>query len=326
MKIKKIMLLLLAFPMIIILSGCDMGSKIEIGILQFLEHPALSEARKGFIDGLAEAGYVDGENIKVRVLNPETDAVVMSTNSKQLVRRSDLILAIATPAAISVVNEAKDQKKDTPILFTAVTDPVDAKLIVSLEQPGANVTGTNDMNPIKEQIELIKRMMPDSKKLGILYTSSETNSSVQAKIAEDEAKKYGLEVIIKTIATVTDLQLVANQLTNEVDVLYIPTDNVISASMNSLSEILINKKVPAVVGEANMVHNGGSITYGIDYYKLGKETANMAIKILRDNVKPKDIPCVSISEYSLIINKKQFDQMGIILPEDLLASADEILR
>ncbi len=326
MKIKKIIIMLLVLPVVVVLSGCNLSGKIEIGILQYLEHNALTEARKGFIDGLEEAGFVDGENIRIRVLNPETDAPTMALNSKELVRKSDLILAIATPAAVSVVNEAKDQGKNTPILFTAVTDPVDAKLIASNESPGANVTGTNDMNPIKEQIELVKRLNKDATKLGILYTASETNSSLQAEIAKTEAEKLGLEVVIKTISTVNDLQLVANQLTSEVDMLYIPTDNVIAGAIGSLNDILVEKKVPAIVGESNMVHAGGSITYGVDYYNLGKETALMAVKILKDKVSPKDIPSVGISEYSLIINKKQIEEMGITIPADLLAEADEVLN
>lgn len=324
MKIKKIIIALLVLPLVIALAGCDLSKKTEIGILQYLEHNALTEARKGFIDGLEEAGYVDGENIRIRLLNPETDAPTMALNSKELVRKSDLIFAIATPAAVSVVNEAKDQGKDTPILFTAVTDPVDAKLIESNENPGGNVTGTNDMNPIKEQIALVKRLVPEATKLGIIYTASETNSSLQANIAKAEAEKLGLEVIVETIESVNQLQLVANQLTNKVDVLYIPTDNAIAGAIGSLNDILESKQVPAIVGEPNMVYAGGSITYGVDYYKLGKETAAMAVKILKDGTLPKDIPSVGLSKYSLIINKTKLDKMGITIPEDLLAEADEV--
>lgn len=326
MKIKKIIIMLMVLPLFITLVSCNRDDLIDIGILQYLEHNALSEARKGFIDGLKEAGYVDGENIRIKVLNPETDAPTMALNSKELVRNSDLILAIATPAASSVVNEAKEQGKNTPILFTAVTDPVAAKLITSNEKPGANVTGTNDMNPIKEQIGLVKQLLPNATKLGIIYTASETNSEIQANIAKSEAKKLGLEVEISTIESVNDLQLVTNQLTNRVDALYIPTDNVVAGAIGAITDIILEKKIPAIVGEANMVHAGGSITYGVDYYKLGKETAQMAVKILKDNVQPKDIPSVGLSEYSLIINKKQLDQMEISIPAELLDTADEVLN
>lgn len=325
MKLKKLFVLLLIMPIMLALIGCG-DDKVEIGILQYLEHNALSEARRGFIDGLKEEGFVDGENIKFKVLNPETDAPTMTIMSKELVRSSDLILAIATPAAISVANEAKDQGKNTPILFTAVTDPVTASLIQSNEKPGGNVTGTNDMNPIKEQIGLIEELGLEVEKLGILYTASETNSEVQANLAKAEAEKLGLEVVVKTIQSVSDLQLVANQLASEVDVMYIPTDNVIAGAMTSLTDIIETHKVLTIVGESNMVHAGGGITYGVDYYRLGKQTAKMAAKILKDGVKPADIPSVGLEEYSLVINLKQLEAIGIEVPETLLDKADEVIQ
>lgn len=324
--IKKLFVLLVAFSLFGLLASCGNDDVIEIGILQYLEHNALSEARKGFVDGLKEEGFVDGENIKIKVLNPETDAVTMALNSKELVRTSDLILAIATPAAVSVVNEAKEQGKNVPILFTAVTDPVFAKLIESNEKPGGNVTGTNDMNPIKEQIGLINELGLEVERLGIIYTASESNSEVQANIAKVEAEKLGLEVEVKTIESVNDLQIVLNQLTNNVDVLYIPTDNVIASSMGVVRDIIEEKNILAIVGESNMVHAGGSITYGVDYYRLGKQTAKMAVKILRDGVSPKDIPSVGLEEYSLVINLKQLNKIGITVPQELFEKADEVIE
>lgn len=323
---KKIIGFILLLVFGIALVGCKNNDLIEIGILQYVEHNALSEARKGFIDGLKEAGYVDGDNISITVLNPQTDAPTMSLQAKELVRKSDLILAIATPAASAVVNEAKDQGKNTPILFTAVTDPVDAKLIKSNETPGGNVTGTNDMNPIKEQISLVKELLPDAKKLGIIYTGSETNSELQANVAKAEAEKVGLEVIVKTIQTVNDLQPVANQLALQVDAFYIPTDNAIAGAMGVIKDIILEKKIPAIVGEPNVVDAGGTITYGVNYYELGRLTAEMAVKILKDGVSPKDIPSVGLSEFDLVINKKQLDEIGITIPEALLEKASRILE
>ena len=325
-KIKNLMVLLLVLFGGLILSGCKDDDFIEIGILQYLEHNALSDARRGFIDELSEAGYVDGENINITLYNPETNAATMATQAKNLVRKSDLILAIATPAANAVVNEAKEQSKDVPILFTAVTDPVDAQLIESNENPGGNVTGTNDMNPIAEQISLVKRLLPSATKLGILYTASEGNSELQANFAKDEAEKVGLEVTVRTIESVNDLQQVANQLAANVDALYIPTDNAIAGAMGIIQEVIATIGIPAIVGEPNNVYEGGSITYGINYYELGRLTAEMAVQILKDKVSPKDIPSVGLSEYKLIINKTQLEGIGITIPLDLLEEADEILE
>ena len=325
MKLRKLFVLLLMPLLLAILFGCDDG-RIKIGILQYVEHNALSEARQGFIDGLAEAGFVDGENIKITVYNPETNANTMELQAKKLVRKSDLILAIATPAAVEVINEAKKRKKDTPILFTAVTDPVDAKLIASNEQPGGNVTGTNDMNPVDAQISLVKELLPAATKLGILYTASETNSEIQANIAKTAAENLGLTVTVMTITSVNDLQQVAGQLASGVDALYIPTDNTIAAAMGIVKDVMKDKGIPAIVGEPNIVEAGGSITYGINYYRLGRVTAEMAVRILRDNVHPKDIPSIGLSEFDLVINKKQLEEIGVTIPQSLLERADRIIE
>ena len=322
---KKIILLLIA-SMGLLMSGCADEGLIRIGILQYLEHNALSAARLGFIEGLAEAGYVEGVNVKFDILNPQGDEPTMEIQAKSLLRRSDLILAIATPAASSVVNKANELGKDTPILFTAVTDPVDAKLIASNEKPGKNVTGTNDMNPIAEQISLVKRLLPSATKLGILYTASETNSELQANLAKDFAEAAGLSVSIKTIESVNDLQLVAGQLALVVDALYIPTDNAIVGAMEIINDIILERRIPAIVGEPNAVESGGSISYGVDYYELGKLTAQMAVRILRDKAAPSDIPSIGLTSYELIINKSQLEAIGLNIPGDLLAEANRLIE
>ncbi|HHX78913.1 MAG TPA: ABC transporter substrate-binding protein [Acholeplasmataceae bacterium] len=321
-NLKGLLIVLLSICVLLLSSGCDNSEKrIKIGILQYLEIEALSNARRGFIDGLAAVGYINGDNIDIELLNPEKDYPTMSLQAKKLVRNSDLILAIATPAANAILNEAKDQEKDTPILFTAVTDPVSAMLIESNEFPGGNVTGTNDMNPIKEQIGLVKKLVPNAKSIGILYTSSETNSEIQANIAKVEAEKLGLTVHISTIDTINDLQLVASALAKKVDAIYIPTDNAIAGAMGVINEVVLQEKIPAIAGEINSVIDGGSITYGIDYYNLGFQTAQMAISILRDKLKPSEIPSIGLEEFKLVINKKQLDLIGVEIPTDLLQNA-----
>ena len=328
-KFKNLFIMLLLLFVGFVATGCDgLNGKIKIGILQYLEIEALSDARQGFIDGLKAEGFVDGDNIVIDLQNPETDAATMSMQAKKLVRESDLILAIATPAASAIVNEAKDQEKDTPILFTAVTDPVSSSLIASNENPGGNVTGTNDMNPIKEQVGLVKQLIPDAKALGIIYTASETNSEIQANIAKEEAEKLGLTVVIKTIDSINNLNQTASQLALEVDALYIPTDNAIAGAMGVINEVVLDKNIPAITGEVNPVYDGGSISYGIDYYKLGLETAKMAVKILKEDKKPSEIPSIGLEleKFSLVINKKQLDQIGIIVPAELINLASDVIE
>lgn len=326
MKFKKLITIILLFVISLVMVGCKDSDKIQIGILQYVEHNALSEARKGFIEGLKEAGYVDGDNIEIKILNPQADAVNLNLQAKEIVRNSDLILAIATTAASAVVNEANEQNKDTPILFTAVTDPVAAKLINSIDNPGGNVTGTNDKNPVEDQIKLVKDLLPNATKLGIIYTASETNSEVQANLAKAEAARLGMSVEIKTIQSVNDLRQVANQLALNVDALYIPTDNVIASSMGIIKEIIEEHDVPAIVGESNMVDEGGSITIGINYFTLGKDTAKMAVQILKDKVSPKNIPSTGMVKYEIVINKKQLTKIGVAVSDELLAKADRVIN
>lgn len=314
---KKMFVFLVGLCILVLATGCT-NELIKIGILQYAEHDALTEARNGFIDGLKEEGFENKKNIKINILNPQSDNAVMATQSKKLVRSSDLLFAIATPAAVSLVNEARVQKKSTPILFTAVTDPVGQKLIESNEKPGGNVTGTNDLNPIKEQIDLIKVLLPNATKLGIIYTSNEANSELQANIAKQEAEKQGLSVEIATTSAITDIQPVTNSLASKVDVIYIPTDNMIASNMSIIKEIAERRNVLLIGGESNHVKQGASITIGINYYQLGKDTAKMAVKILRDNISPKDIPSTGQSVFEMVINKKQLDKMGIIIPNEWL--------
>lgn len=331
-RIKNVFVLVVMLVAAVTLAACTTGEKkIKIGILQYVTHDALDAAREGFIEALEEGGYKDGDNIKIELLNPQTDALVMQTQAAKLVRESDLILAIATPAAQAILTEVREQGKDTPVLFTAVTDPVDAGLVVSMEKPGANVTGTSDMNPISEQITLVKELKPEASKVGILYTANESNSEIQANIAKDAATAEGLEPVVATIATLADLNAVLSNLinTHQVDALYIPTDNLLASSMGQVEEIIkqnANLQIPIVAGETGMVQNGASITYGLSYFNLGKDTGAMAIKIIEGTL-PKDIPSTTVQTVELVINKKQLEQdLNLIVPESLLERADIILE
>lgn len=327
MRLKKIILMFTLLILPLTLVGCikDDGL-IEVGILQFMEAPALTAARQGFIDGLAKEGYIEGENIKFNILNPQGLQNEMQTMSRQLVRNSDLIFAIATPAASSVVQVSKELRSNKPILFTAVTDPVASKLISSNDFPGGNVTGTNDMNPVVEQIALAKQLLPDAKKIGILYNSNEDNSEIQAKIAIKAAKDEGLIVEEKTFSSISDIQTVAGSLANSVDIIYTPTDNMVADSIELLNDISKNYKTPFIVGEDTLVPYISSLTIGISYYNLGLKTAEMAIKILRDDVKPSEIPSTGLTDLKLVINNKFLSNIGIIVPEDLLNKANEVIN
>lgn len=319
MKIKQKVIFTILMALSFLLVGCNNdGGKIKVGILQFANAPALDSAREGFISSLANEGLIEGENIIIKLENANTDFDIMMAQAKRLVRNNDLVLGIATPAAVALANEAKEQGIDIPILFTAVTDPIDAGLIKSNEFPGGNITGTNDLNPIKEQIALVTELLPEAKNLGILYTTSETNSLPQVEIATKHALEINLNVITKTITSINDLRQVASSLAREVDIIYIPTDNILAASIQTLGDILKELKTPLIVGEDTLVSFAPSLTLGINYFNLGYLTGEMAVSILKDNKKPSEIPSVGLSDFTLAINEDLLNEIGIEVPESLL--------
>lgn len=323
MRIRKVLGVLSLLLLSIGLLSCG-EKKIEIGILQYATAGALDEARLGFIAGLGEGGYINKDNINITVRNPlgnSNDNVLMA---KQLVRKSDLMLGIATPSAVALKVEAGKQRKNTPILYTAVTDPVGADLIESAEAPGGNVTGTDDMNPIDDQIDLARELLPDATKLGIIYSDNEINSQIQADLVKVKAQATGFEVVEKTISNITDLNLIASQLAREVDVIYVPTDNNVISAIGILRDVSIENNVPLLIAEENTISEVPGLTLSIDYYRLGYETAQMAVEILNGNKKPKDIPSRGLTEYRLVINKKELEAIGITIPQSILDRADEV--
>lgn len=286
----------------------------NIGIIQYVEHVALDSAREGFITALADNGYVDGENIKIDLQNAQADQSNLSTISDRFVsNNSDLVLAIATPATQAIAGKTAD----IPILGTAVTDYVGARLVDSNDAPGGNVSGTTDMNPIKEQIDLLVKLVPDAKTVGVMYTSSEDNSVIQAQIAKEAIEKLGLKYVEVTINNSNDVQQAAQSIVGQCDALYLPTDNVIASAMPVIHGVTATSKTPVICGESGMVDNGGLATLGINYYDLGYQTGLMGVKILKGEAEPASMPIESASKFDFAINGTVANEIGITIPEDL---------
>ena len=323
--IKKLLVLVILVLAVFLAVGCKKNEngngndKVKIGILQLVTHGALDNAREGFVAGLRDAGYEDKKDCEIIVKNPEADAATMNQMAQELVRTCDLVLAIATPAAIAVQSAANTLEKDIPILFTAVTDAVDAQLVASNEKPGGNVTGTSDMNPVADQVDLIKELIPGIQKFGIIYNVSEPNSIVQANLAKAEAEKQGLTVIEKTVTEANAIVSTANQVVSEgAQAFYLPTDNLIASNMPAIAQVCEEKKIPAICGEESMVVAGGTITYGVNYFNLGKQTAAQAIKILT-GTNPGTIPVGTqpASELSITVNEEGLAAIGLTLPQSI---------
>lgn len=328
---KKVLAVGLSLVMALGLAGCGAsqpqqntqtgntsGKKaIKIGIVQIVEHPALDAARQGFLETLKTNGYEEGKNLTVEYQNAQNDQSILSNiTQKFATEKLDLVLAIATPSAQSMARASKD----IPILITAVTDPVTAGLADSLEKPGKNVTGTTDMNPLKEQFDLLKTIVPNAKKVGVIYNAGEDNSQIQVKIAEKVANEKGLELVKTTVATTSDVLQAAQSLVGKVDAIYIPTDNTVVSAVDSVIQVANKNKIPLISGESSVVDKGGLGTIGINYKKLGAQTGEMALKILKGQ-KPADMPIESQKEFDTVFNKATLELLGIKLPADLQQKA-----
>lgn len=294
-------------------SAAAEGEAVSIGITQIVAHPSLDASAQGFKDALADAGYdvtYDEQNAQG---DQSTAASIAGTFASADL---DLILAIATPTAQSVVQAVTD----VPILFTAVTDPVSADLVDSLEAPGGNATGTSDANPVMEQLELVKRLNPDATTVGIVYSSGEVNSQVQVDWAKDAAAELGLEIVEAAISTSAEVQQAAESL--DVDAFYVPTDNTVVSALESVIQVAEDKQILTIAAEGDSVARGTVATYGIDYYELGYQTGEMAVKILRGEADPASMPVETQSDLQLYLNLAAAERMGVTIPEDLLAEAD----
>jgi putative ABC transport system substrate-binding protein len=297
------------------ITGCNKkNSKIKIGAIQLVEHPALDNSYKGFVDGLAEEGFKDGENIIIDYQNAQGEQANCVTIANKFVNdKDDLIFAIATPAAQAVANLTKT----IPILVTAVTDPATAKLVKTNRVPGTNVSGTSDRTPVDAQISLLKKLVPEAKTIGIMYCSSEANSVIQVEWAKESCKIYELDVIEGSVSNSNEIQQVAQSLVGKVDALYIPTDNMLAAGMANVAMVANEAKLPVICGEEGMVATGGLATYGINYYGLGKRTGHQAARLLRGEEKISEMPIEYLEEFDFTYNKETAEKIGITIPEGL---------
>ena len=280
----------------------------RIGISQFITHQSLDATREGFVDELAKQGYVEGKNIEIDLQNAQGEQRNLKTISQQLAESSNVILAIATPSAQSLANTTQT----TPVIFSAVTDPVSAKLVESREHPGGNVTGTSDQSSdaISTQINLIKKVLPKAKTIGILYTQSEPNSVVQKDEAKRLLEEKGFTVVEKTILDSNNVKAAAESLMAEVDMVFVPTDNIISSTMETVKQVSIKHKVPVFGGSTEMIAVGGLYNYGTNYEELGRQTARMLIRVLKGE-KPENIAVELPEKLELHTNQEMADALGI---------------
>ena len=289
----------------------DDGKK-QIAVVQVMQHGSLDAANQGFLDGLKERGYgtdkisVDQQNAQGDQSNLKTIASRFKSN------RPDLICAISTPAAQAVANEIHD----LPIIGCAITDFETAKLVKSNSRPETNVTGVNDRGPVEKQVDMGLKFLPAAKRLGLIYSSSEVNSQIQADQAKAHAASLGLTVVERTVSSVNDIQQAAESMVGQVDFIYVPTDNVIASSIPTLVKVTDPAKIPVFVGADSMAKDGALGSLSVDFYKSGIQAGHMAADVLDGKIKTQDTAIEDPEVLEVIINKKSAETLGLAIPEE----------
>ena len=299
------------------------GASYTIGIGQFATHGSLDNCREGFLQGLAEEGIVEGQNLTVLYENAQADGGIASQIVTNFVsQKVDLICGIATPMAQSAYGVGK--KNDIPVIYTAVTDPIAAELANADGTPVGEVTGTSDKLPVTEQLAMIRDILPDAKTIGIMYTTSEVNSLSAIEEYKIAAPEYGFEIVETGISTTADVPLAADSLLSKVDCVTNLTDNTVVASLPVILDKANKSNVPVFGSEIEQVKIGCLAAMGLDYIDLGKQTGKMAAAVLKGEKKASEMDFEVIEEAAFYGNEKVAENLGITFPEDLTSSAKEL--
>ncbi len=292
----------------------------KVGITQIAQHASLDNCREGFIQGLAEAGYVEGENLEIIYQNANNDTNIATSIAQQFVAQDvDLMGAIATPSAMACYGAGRDA--GIPLIFCAVSDPVAAGLVPEMGQAGDGVTGVSDLIPVEKQLDLVKAMLPEAASIGILYNTSEPNSETQIALYQAAAPDYGVEIVTSGVTAANEIPLAAERLASQVSCIVNLTDNLIVENLPVVLEKASAAEIPVFGSEEEQVKNGCLASEGLDYVALGKQTGAMAAKVL-SGVDISTIGSEYVAESKLTINQAVADTLGITVPEELAARAE----
>lgn len=318
---KRIISIIIAICLILT-AATAFAKTYKVGIGQFAQHGSLDNCYQGFIEGLAEAGIVEGENLKVDLQNAQADMGIAQQIAAQFASgRVDMMVGIATPMAQACYNAASGS---IPTVFTAVTDPIAAGFVNPDGSAAGEVTGTSDALPIKAQLETIRAMLPDAEKIGILYTTSEVNSISAIEIYKSLAPDYGFEIVEAGVSTIMDIPLALDTLLSKVDCLSNLTDNTVVSALALMLDKANAAGKPVFGSEIEQVKLGCVAAEGLDYVALGRQTGLMAAKVLKGEAKASEIPYEIITEPGLYVNAAALKRFGIELSADLAERANEV--
>ena len=293
-----------------------------VAVTAIVEHPALDAARDGVRDELKANGYEPGKTLRFEYESAQGNPTTAAQIARKLIGEGpDVIVPISTPSAQAVVAATKD----IPVVFTAVTDPVGAKLVPNAEKPGANVTGVTDLSPIRKHLELIQEITPDAKRIGVPHNPGEANSLSLLNLLKQEAGPLGLEIVEAPATRSSDVLSAAQSLIGKADAMYIPTDNTIVSALEAVIRVGVENKMPVYAADTDSVPRGAVAALGFNYYDVGRQTGKIVLRVLKGE-KPGDIAVEGIATTELYVNVSAAEKMGVTIPEGVLARAKEVVR
>jgi len=313
--------LALAIPL---MSGCGPTTEYKIGLTQFATHPAADAGREGFIDALTDAGFVEDVDVEYDYQNPEGDATTEQTIAQKFVNdKVDLIFSFGTRISQQCINATEGT--DIPVVFCAVTDPVAAGLVSSWEHPGENVTGTSDMIEVASTVDLILEIVPGVTRLGTIYNAGEVNSVVLADKLKEVCSPLGIEVVERTVSTSADVPVAAQSLVGRVDAVWVGTDNTVVSGLGAVIGVCEDNQIPFFPSDDPSIELGGIACLGFDYYDVGYQTGEMAVRIL-NGTSACDIPVELGKTFSYTMNTAAAERYGVTIPQAILDKALTIYK
>ncbi|PWC40869.1 ABC transporter substrate-binding protein [Azospirillum sp. TSO22-1] len=295
----------------VLLATPALAQNKSVAITAIVEHPALDATRDGVVAALKEAGFTPGQNLKVDYQSAQGNPATAAQIARQFVgQKPDVIVPISTPSAQAVAAATRD----VPVVFTAVTDPVGAQLVRSMDKPGGNVTGLSDMAPVGAHVDLIREIVPAAKRLGVVYNPGEPNSVTMVKALKDEAGKKGLSVVEAAANKSADVQTAARSLVGKADAIYVPLDNTVVSALEALTAVGAQAKLPVFSADTDSVARGTVASIGFDYFQVGKQTGAVVARVLKGE-KPGDIPVALAKGTDLFVNPKAAAAMGVSIPD-----------
>ncbi|MGL0949297.1 ABC transporter substrate-binding protein [Vibrio vulnificus] len=304
----------------LISSHSVMAKTAKVAVSQIVEHPALDATRQGLLDGLKAKGYVEGKNLKFDYKTAQGNPAIAVQIARQFVGESpDVLVGIATPTAQALVSATRS----IPVVFTAVTDPVGAKLVKSMEQPGKNVTGLSDLSPVSQHVDLIKELLPNAKAIGVVYNPGEANAVTLVELLKKSAAEKGLKVVESTALKSADVQSATQAIAAKSDVIYAPTDNTVASAIEGMIVAANQAKKPVFGGATSYVEKGAIAGLGFDYYQVGVQTADYVVAIL-EGQEPGKLDVKVATGSDLVVNQGTAEKLGITIPTSVLSRATDV--